>query len=103
MTQPADGSATAADDPTRPRAKESHTWLTPDSRSRRLLIGGSIYLACVVVFALLAGDRLLTHTAYNHYAHLADAWLHGRQHLAGTPPSYALMDDFALYDGKWFI
>lgn len=78
-------------------------WMTPESRSRRLLIGLGIYLACLVVYAILAGDRLVGHTPYNHYAHMADAWLHGRHHLIAGPPSYAGGNDFALFEGKWFI
>ncbi|MDF2695933.1 MAG: hypothetical protein K0S65_4316 [Labilithrix sp.] len=78
-------------------------WMTPDSRSRRILIGLGLYLACLVVYALMAGDRMAKHTPYNHYALLADAWLHGRHHLLGNPPSYAGMNDFALYDSKWHI
>ncbi|MBX3258679.1 MAG: hypothetical protein KF782_03110 [Labilithrix sp.] len=78
-------------------------WLTPETRSRRVLIGLGIYLACLVVYALMAGDRLAQHTPYNHYALLADAWLHGRHHLLGNPPSYAGMNDFALFDAKWHI
>ena len=78
-------------------------WMQPETRSRRLLIGLGIYLATVVVFALLAGDRLLKHTPYNHYALMADAWLHGRQELLGGPPGYSGMNDFALFEGKWFI
>lgn len=77
--------------------------MAPDSRSRRLILGLGIYLACLVVYALMAGDRLARHTPYNHYALLADAWLHGRHHLAGNPPSYAGMNDFALFDSKWHI
>lgn len=84
-------------------APPAHRWMEPESRSRRVLIGIGIYIACLVVFALLAGDRLVRHTPYNHYALLADAWLHGRHHLLGDPPSYAGMNDFALYDSKWFI
>ncbi len=78
-------------------------WMAPESRSRRLLIGLGIYLACLVVFAIMAGDRLEKHTPYNHYALLADAWLHGRHALLGNPPSYAGMNDFALFDGQWHI
>ncbi len=77
--------------------------MEPESRSRRILIGLGIYVACLIVFAMMAGDRLTRHTNYNHYALLADAWLHGRHHLLGSPPSYAGMNDFALYDSKWFI
>jgi hypothetical protein len=78
-------------------------WMVPESRSRRILIGLGLYVACLVVYAVMAGDRLSQHTPYNHYALLADAWLHGRHHLAGTPPSYAGMNDFALFDSKWHI
>lgn len=78
-------------------------WMKPESRSRRILIGLGIYAVCLVVFAFFAGDRLLKHTNYNHYALLADAWLHGRHHLVGNPPSYAGMNDFALFESKWFI
>ncbi len=84
-----------------PPAKRA--WLEPESRSRRLLFGLGIYLACLAVYALVAGDRLATHTPYNHFAHLADAWLHGRQDLRGGPPGYAGNNDFAVFDGKTFI
>jgi hypothetical protein len=74
------------------------------SRKRRLAIAVAIYVACVAVFAVVAGPaRLSQHTAYNHYAHLADAWIHGRQDLRNGPPSYAQGNDFALYQGKWYI
>lgn len=79
------------------------SWLEHGSRKRRIVIGLALYAVCFAVFGILAGDRMTTHTAANHYALLADAWIHGRHHLAGTPPSYAGMNDFALFDGKWFI
>ena len=63
------------------QATSARSWLEPESRSRRLLFAFAIYVACLVVFGLMAGDRLSTHTPYNHFAHLADAWLHGRQDL----------------------
>jgi len=37
-----------------PPAKRA--WLEPESRSRRLIFGLGIYLACLAVFALVAGD-----------------------------------------------
>src|SRR5262249_1266734 len=40
---------------------------------------------------------------YNHYALLADAWLHGRQNLPEGPPSYTGNNDFAQYEGKTYI
>src|SRR4051794_10773676 len=85
------------------RDEKERSWLLPDSRSRRILIGLAIYLACLVVYALMAGDRLATHTPYNHFAHLADAWLHGRQDLRGGAPGYAGNNDFAVFEGKTFI
>jgi hypothetical protein len=76
----------------------------PDSRKRRLAIAAAIYLACTVAYALVAAKETLTeHTRYNHYALLADAWLHGRQDLASGPPGYAGGNDFARFDGKTFI
>ena len=78
-------------------------WLAHDTRSRRRLVGLAIYLGCFTIFGLVAADRMVVHTPYNHYAHQADAWLHGRHHLVGGPPSYAGGNDFALFEGKWFI
>jgi hypothetical protein len=92
--------------PTKPSATApppKRDWMEAESRSRRILIGLGIYLASFVVFALMAGDRMAVHTPYNHYALLADAWIHGRHDLGGTPPSYAKMNDFALFENKWFI
>lgn len=80
------------------------TRLEPDSRRRRIVIAALVYAVCVVVFALVAGrQRLAEHTPFNHYALLADAWLHGRQDLAGGAPGYAMGNDFALFQGKTFI
>ena len=78
-------------------------WMQPETRSRRLLLGLGIYVATVIVFSILAGERMLKHTPYNHYALMADAWAHGRHELAGGPPGYAGMNDFALFENKWFI
>lgn len=78
--------------------------LRPESRSRRLLLGLLVYVICVAVFAAVAGKpRLTEHTAFNHFAHLADAWLHGRQDLRNGPPAYAMGNDFAEYQGKTYI
>jgi hypothetical protein len=78
--------------------------LRAGSRSRRLLLAAIVYATCLVVFAAVAGpERLGEHTAFNHYAHLADAWLHGRQDLRFGPPGYAQGNDFATYGGKTFI
>ncbi len=97
-------------DPTRdglaPGAKKSGLgrWMAQGTRSRRLLLGLLVYVLCVAVFAAVAGKpRLTEHTAFNHYAHLADAWLHGRQDLRTGPPGYAQGNDFAEYKGKTYI
>ena len=77
----------------------------PDpERRRRLLMALAVYAACVVVMALVAGpQRLREHSQFNHYAQLAHAWLHGHNDLASGPPAYAQGNDFARFDGKWFI
>ena len=73
-------------------------------RRRRLLIALAIYVVCVGVVALVAGPtRLREHSPFNHYAQLADAWLHGRNDLANGPPAYAQGNDFARFGDKWFI
>jgi hypothetical protein len=77
--------------------------LQPDSRARRLLIGAAIYVVCVAVFAIVAGPRMTTHTPFHHFAHLADAWLHGRQDLRFGAPGYAMGNDFAEFNGKVYI
>lgn len=81
------------------RAKQRAPWLLPESRSRRVLFALGVYAACLVVYALVAGDRMLVHTPYNHFAHQAYAWLQGRHDLAGGPPGYAGGNDFALFQG----
>ncbi|MGO9836420.1 MAG: hypothetical protein ACLP1X_19640 [Polyangiaceae bacterium] len=79
-------------------------WVRAGSASRRLLLALALYLVTSAVFAAVAGaDRLKEHTAYNHYALLADAWLHHRQDLAHGPPPYAMNNDFAEYQGKTYI
>src|SRR5271154_1571871 len=79
-------------------------WLAPETRSRRILAGVMVYIACTVVFALVAGaPRLREHTQYNHYALLAEAWIHGRQDLAYGPPHYAQNNDFAVFRDKTYI
>jgi hypothetical protein len=70
---------------------------------RRLSIALTIYTVSVAVFAILAGDRLFSHTQYNHFAHLADAWLHGRHSIVDGGPSYAGGNDFALFAGKTYV
>jgi hypothetical protein len=81
-------------------------WLEPESTKRRLLIALGVYAVSAIVFFSIAGlspERLTQHTPFNHYAHLADAWLHGRQDLANGEPRYAGGNDFAHFEGKTYI
>ena len=71
---------------------------------RRLAFALLVYVVTTAVFAIVAGpQRLAQHTAFNHYAHLADAWVHGRQSIVHGGPSYAMGNDFAEYQGKTYI
>jgi hypothetical protein len=57
-----------------------------------------------LVYGLCAAPEVWTeHTRYNHFAWLADAFAHGRLHLAGPPPSYAGGNDFARFEGQWYV
>ncbi|HXN33654.1 MAG TPA: hypothetical protein VN894_17415 [Polyangiaceae bacterium] len=79
-------------------------WTHPETSARRLLIAAIVYVVCTGVFATIAGpDRLFRHTPFNHYALLANAWLHGHQDLPGGPPAYTQNNDFAEYRGKTYI
>jgi hypothetical protein len=76
----------------------------PDDRSRRWLVAAAIYtLVTIVCLATTARERLTTHTPYNHFALLADAWLHGRLDLGGPPPAYTGNNDFVAWEGKHYV
>jgi hypothetical protein len=69
-----------------------------------MLLALSLYaVVTLVYFAFASRVTLRTHTQWNHFALLAEAWLRGRLDLGGPPPSYAGGNDFASYGGKWFI
>jgi hypothetical protein len=78
--------------------------LSADSPRRRWAIALALYLGCGAVFAMVAGPlRLTEHTAFNHYALMANAWLHGRLDLPDGPPAYSQNNDFAEFAGKTYI
>src|SRR5689334_7339242 len=78
--------------------------LVPGSLRRRLVLALGIYVACTVVFFACAPRQVLTeHTIANHYALLADAWLHGRLDLGHPPPAYTQNNDFAEFQGKYYV
>ncbi len=79
-------------------------WLLPGSRRRRVLLGVMVYVICTAVyFGFAARDRITKHTPYNHFALVADSWLHGRLDLRNPPPPYAGGNDFAELNGKWYV
>jgi hypothetical protein len=73
-------------------------------RRRTLVLALGIYAIVTAVFAVTtAPERLTTHTPFNHFALMADAWLHGRLDLGGPPPGYTGNNDFALFHDRTFV
>src|SRR5438128_2504480 len=71
---------------------------------RRTTIAIAIYvLVTIVYFATAPSSITRTHTPYNHFALLAEDWLRGRLDLGGAPPAYTGNNDFAFFQGKWFV
>jgi hypothetical protein len=80
------------------------SWLVPGTRRRRLLLALGIWAVCTAVyFAFAPLDRITRHTIYNHHALLAECWTHGRIDLGHHPPDYTQNNDFASYQGKWYV
>jgi hypothetical protein len=78
--------------------------LVKGSRARRLAWAFGIYLGVSLVLLACAPAGLLSeHTSANHFSLLAEAWLRGRLDLGGPPPAYTGNNDFAKFDGKWFV
>ncbi len=88
----------------RPAGAWVRTALAEGTRARRLALAACIYIvSTVLLFACASSEVLYEHTRYNHFALLAEAWLDGRLELGGPPPAYAQNNDFAQYEGKWFV
>ncbi len=90
------------------KLKSVITWANAEpgalTRKQAWALAAGVYLVCTLVYFIFAsGDRLNTHTPYNHFSHLAQAWLDGNLHLEDGPPKYAHNNDFAKYDGQWFV
>lgn len=78
--------------------------LRADGPVRRRALAVLVYvLTTGVFFACAARNRLTGHTPWNHFALLAEAWLHGHLDLGGPPPSYAGNNDFAFFGERWFV
>lgn len=73
--------------------------------ARKTWLGALLVYVVVggVYFALAPRNLLVEHTQYNHFAHLARAWLDGRLDLAGGPPDYAQNNDFAHFQDRWYV
>jgi hypothetical protein len=70
-----------------------------------------VYVVCTIVYAIFAGDRLLTHSPDNHFAYLADSYLHGtlavrcrpQEAARNTCPPGGGGNDWARYEGRWYV
>ena len=90
-----------------PPARVDDSARTP--RARRVAL--AVYLVAVVVYAILAGDRLRSHSPDNHFAYLADAFNHGTlavrcdadvaRHVACPPGGGG--NDWARFGDRWFV
>jgi hypothetical protein len=86
------------------RARALKAWLIATDRRQQLLWCLLLYGLSMAALLVVASRSLLTeHTPYNHFALLAEGWLDGRLDMGGPPPEYARGNDFASYDGKWFV
>lgn len=80
------------------------SWLLAGTRARRLLLALGIYLVCTpIYFAFTPRSRITRHTVANHHVLLADCWLRGRLDLGHAPPDYTRNNDFAQYQGRWYV
>jgi len=74
------------------------------ARYRDLWLAAALYAFITLVLCCCASPQIWTHhTAYNHFAWLADAFLHGRLSLDGKPPAYAGGNDFASFENRWYV
>ncbi len=87
-----------------PLGKAIRNYFEDRPRARVLALAALVYVVTTLVYVALAPSKLLSdHTQYNHFAHLANAWLDGRLDLEDGPPNYARNNDFAKYEDKWFV
>lgn len=75
-----------------------------EPKRRRLLLAAAVYAVTTLVYLVFADPNTLReHTAHNHFALQAEAWLQGRLDLGGAPPAHAQNNDFSRFDEKWFV
>ncbi len=74
------------------------------TKYRDFWLAAIIYLFVTLVFVACASPNLWrSHTQHNHYAWLANAFVHGHLSLEGRPPAYAGGNDFALFENRWYV
>lgn len=71
---------------------------------RRAPLALAIYaIATIVYLATSPRELFAAHTQFNHFALLAEAWLDGRLDLGGPPPAYTGGNDFAVFNGRYYV
>ncbi len=77
---------------------------SPPGLRDRLGVGAVIYLVLTAIyFACASHERIMHHSPYNHFALQARAWLDGHFYLSNAPPLYANGNDFAFFEGHWYV
>ncbi len=94
-----------------PTAVPAAVAFKPDSPALTRRVALAIYTITVVVYAVFAGDRMRTHSPDNHFAYLADSYLHGTlavrcppamAHPAMCPPGGG-GNDWAHFGTHWYV
>ena len=75
-------------------------------------VAAVVFVVCAIVYAIVAGSRLRAHSPDNHFAYLADAYLHGTLSVRCDAPLVAEGEtcppggggnDWARYNDRWFV
>lgn len=77
-------------------------WRIVGGQPQVLAVG--VYFVVTAVYLIIAPlSHFREHTAFNHFALLAQSWLEHRLDLGQLPPPYAGGNDFALFEGRWYV
>ena len=72
-------------------------WLRP-----HWLGAAVVFSVTAILYALSASLAIQEQSGAPHYVYLADAFAHGRLHLAARPPN-AVENDWTLFQGQWSV